>query len=268
MKTMILIIVLLLSAGPLHSFANSPNHADPLSSDARYHNDATIAFGIEADNDVADVYSSAPDTPKPDQEYIQAMQSFNRQMDEAMKNGSRQQMREAANGFLRIAEGHPDRWHPPYYASLAYALMGYMPGENPDEQDAFFTEAERLAGESESMVSESQIAERAEITVLKGFIMMGQLSLRPSERGQTLSPRVFKLFGEAIQMNEKNPRAQALMARMQYATASYTGQSTDGPCEVARNTFQLFDHEQEFQNDPLAPNWGRLIANQLTSMCE
>ncbi|HAZ26352.1 MAG TPA: hypothetical protein DCY95_18715, partial [Algoriphagus sp.] len=67
----------------------------------------------------------------------------------------------------------------------------------------------------------------SEVTALKGYAIMGKISLDPASRGQNLSPQAMQLFGKAINLDRENPRALYLMAQMEYGMAQFFGSGTD-----------------------------------------
>jgi hypothetical protein len=69
-----------------------------------------------------------------------------------------------------------------------------------------------------------------------------------------------------VQLNPENPRALALMAQMQYGTAQFFGSPTTEACTTLSLALQKFD---TFKSDnPLAPQWGRGMAEGLKEQCK
>lgn len=174
--------------------------------------------------------------------------------------GTISELQKAANAFQRISGIHDDEWLPPYYTALAYANMGYISNGGADEKDAFFTEAEKHLNRAETLSENS-----AEITTLKGYILMGRLNADPGNRGQRLSPRIFQLFEKALQMDPENPRAAILLARMEYGMAGFMGQNTAYICERISTHKELFSKSKD---DTLLPAWGEYILDNLLKECK
>jgi hypothetical protein len=72
-------------------------------------------------------------------------------------------------------------------------------------------------------------------------------------------------FGKALSLDPNNPRALALMAQMQFGTAQFLSSPTTEACATNEAALQKFG---SFKSDnPLAPKWGRGMAEELMSKC-
>jgi tetratricopeptide (TPR) repeat protein len=176
---------------------------------------------------------------------------------------SKAEYQAAANAFERIGNMNADAWHPPYYTAFAYAEMALTGLGSLEEKDALLEKAlEHIEKAAEISPSNS------EIIAMRGYIIMGQLSADPESRGQSLSPVVLQTFGKAMELDNTNPRAMALMAQMEYGMSQFFGQGTDKACRMAKASLELFEKESETApSDKLHPTWGREMAEGLGRSC-
>ncbi|MDX1372529.1 MAG: hypothetical protein R3321_08655, partial [Nitrososphaeraceae archaeon] len=165
-----------------------------------------------------------------------------------------------ANDFERISQKEPQEWLPLYYAAYSYINMGFMNSLTLSQKDIYFHKANELLKKA-STLSENN----SEITALKGYSKMGELSADAANRGQTLSPVVMQLFGMAIQQDPKNPRALYLMAQMEYGMAQFFGSSTDKACSYVAKSIPLFNEQDQ---NVLSPSWGANAAEAMANRCQ
>ena len=174
-----------------------------------------------------------------------------------------EQLRDAANGFSRIAEMNQDEWLPNYYAALALINAGFRT-EGLQAQDAFYHEAKVLLEKTVQAHGES-----AELLALKGYALMAELSADPSSRGQSMSGEVMNTFGRALSLDPQNPRAMLLMAQMELGTAQFFGQGPEKACGMVQNSIKLFEQEEKQQLDAtLSPVWGKDMAVKIAAQCQ
>lgn len=192
--------------------------------------------------------------------YEKAMAKELEQMQQARTNDDLQNV---ANAFVRIAERNTSEWLPQYYTAFTYANMAFRSAGSPQEKDALFAQAKKHAEKAQAIDPAN-----AEIVALQGYILMGELSVDPSSRGQSMSGLVMQTFGKAIGMDPTNPRALCLMAQMEAGTAKFFGQGPEKACSMAKSSLQLFDNEAAGSTPSLLPRWGRQMAEQLLSGCE
>ena len=188
--------------------------------------------------------------------YIKAMKKGLEAMDNA--NG-REDLQNAANMFDRIGEKESTEWLPSYYSGLCYVYMSFSQGLEPEDRDRYLAKATERA-DAAGMISENN----SEIVLLKGYISMAKLSADPASRGQTLSPLTMQMFGKAMEMDPTNPRAYALMARMELGMARFFGSGEEKACGLAYKSIELFDKEEVAS---IEPRWGQNIVNQMIEDC-
>lgn len=191
-------------------------------------------------------------------------EAMTEQINQLQKAESIMDLQASANAFLRISKMHSEEWLPLYYASLSYANIGYRSEGDVSKIDAWFDEAEKYADQAMELSKNN-----AELVALKGYILMGKLNASPATRGQSLSPRVMGTFQKALHMDEDNPRALILLARMQYGMAQFMGQKPTEACGMVSQAQQLFTKEASGRSDSntLMPAWGSDMAEQMEGAC-
>ncbi len=181
---------------------------------------------------------------------------------QAMKTiQNQEQSQQAVNGFLRIAEAKNTEWLPLYYAAYLQTIAAFRFEVNKDQ---YFDQAMELVNKADKIAPGN-----SEITALKGFILMGKLSVDPMTRGQELSPLAMQTFGKAIALDKENPRATTMMAQMEQGMAQFFGQGPEKACGLARVGLELFAKEEAKINENyLLPTWGKREAEQVAGACK
>lgn len=181
---------------------------------------------------------------------------------QAMKTiQNQEQSQQAVNGFLRIAEAKNTEWLPLYYAAYLQTIAAFRFEVNKDQ---YFDQAMELVNKADKIAPGN-----SEITALKGFILMGKLSVDPMSRGQELSPLAMQTFGKAIALDKENPRATTMMAQMEQGMAQFFGQGPEKACGLARVGLELFAKEEAKINENyLLPTWGKREAEQVAGACK
>ncbi|MDP2040244.1 MAG: hypothetical protein Q8S14_05785 [Algoriphagus sp.] len=174
---------------------------------------------------------------------------------------SAEESQAVANGFLRIAKAKSEEWLPLYYAAYLQTIAAFRFEVNKDQ---FFDQAMELVTKADKIAPNN-----SEITALKGFVIMGKLSVDPMSRGQEMSPLAMQTFGKAIALDNQNPRATTLMAQMEQGMAQFFGSGPEKACGLARIGLELFGKEEAKVDDNyLLPTWGKREAEQVASACK
>lgn len=191
-----------------------------------------------------------------------AYESAMKKQIQAMKTiQSPEESQAVANGFLRIAEVKNTEWLPLYYAAYLQAIAAFRFDVNKDQ---YFDQAMELVTKADKITPNN-----SEITALKGFIIMGKLSVDPMSRGQELSLLAMQTFGKAIALDKENPRATTLMAQMELGMAQFFGSGPEKACGLARVGLELFAKEEaKVTEDYLLPTWGKREAEQVAGACK
>ncbi len=192
-----------------------------------------------------------------DSAYYKVMEKALKMMQE---NNGLEEKQKTANLFDRISEKESNEWLPLYYSGLTYVYLSFSDSLDLNQRDNYLAKAKERANKAAEL-SENNV----EITVLLGYIDMARLSADPGSRGQALSPLVMQNFGKALDMDPTNPRALAMMARMEMGMAQFFGSGTEKACGLA--TLSLSSYAKETDTG-IQPSWGNGIAQQLVNSCE
>lgn len=189
--------------------------------------------------------------------YTEAMQ---KNIEIVYKGKSVEEIQAAVNAFERIGDAEKSKWEPFYYASYGYLMIALRVNEPATKDKQLDLALETLKRASAVNPGES------EIVALEGFIHMIRVSIDPASRGQQYSGLAMQTFGKAIAMNPENPRALSLMAQMQYGTARFFGSPTTEACATLQKALEKFESYKS--ENPLAPQWGRNMAEGMKEQCK
>jgi tetratricopeptide (TPR) repeat protein len=165
-----------------------------------------------------------------------------------------------SNGFIRIAEAKSEEWLPLYYAAYLQTVAAFRFEVNKDQ---YFDQAMELVNKADKIAPNN-----SEITALKGYVIMGKLSVDPMSRGQEMSPLALQTFGKAIALDKENPRATTLMAQMELGMSQFFGSGPEKACGLARVGLELYAKEEsKIDENYLLPTWGKREADQIASQC-
>ncbi|MFY0687248.1 MAG: hypothetical protein JXQ90_08790 [Cyclobacteriaceae bacterium] len=152
------------------------------------------------------------------------------------------------NQLVRIGDAEKDKWEPYYYAAFGYIRLMQM------NQDKSIQDQHLTAGLEQIEKADKIKPNESEITAMRGFIYMMQLTVDPASRGQQYSGMAFEQFQKATAQNPENPRAQYLLGQMQLGTAQFFGGGDGGSCATFEKAQTLIEREQ--LKSPIAPSWG------------
>lgn len=165
-----------------------------------------------------------------------------------------------ANGFIRIAEAKSEEWLPLYYAAWVQTTAAFR---FEVDKDQYFDQAMELVNKADKIAPNN-----SEITALKGYVIMGKLSVDPMSRGQEMSPLAMQTFGKAIALDKENPRATTLMAQMELGMSQFFGSGPEKACGLARVGLELFAKEEaKIDENYILPTWGKRNAQEVAGQC-
>lgn len=165
----------------------------------------------------------------------------------------------AINSLERIADAEKVKWEPFYYAAFGYLMMATNE-QGPAQKDNLLDQSLKNLEKAKTITPAE-----SEVIALEGFVHMIRVSVDPASRGQLYSGLAMQAFGKAIALNPDNPRALALMSQMQYGTAQFFGSSTADACKTLDRALEKFFLYKS--DNPLAPQWGRGMAEAMKSKC-
>ena len=170
------------------------------------------------------------------------------------------ELQSVVNTFERIGEAEKSKWEPYYYAAYGNLMM-VMKEQVPSKKDHYL-DLSLKAIEKGKAINPAE----SELIALEGFVHMMRVSVDPATRGQQFSGMAMQSFGKALALNPENPRALALLAQMQFGTAQFFGASTAEACETNETALAKFDTYKS--DNPLAPQWGKTMAEGFKEKCK
>ncbi len=171
-------------------------------------------------------------------------------------------LKSVANKFERIGAAESKKWLPSYYQAYCFIMMTTRE-KDVTKWDGFLDRADALLEQSQKIKKANMV----EILTLKGFSAMMRISVDPSVRGQEYSMKSAGFLQQAYQLDNKNPRANLMMAQMLFGTAQFFGSSTDEACQKLMNTKNLFEKEEE-EDSGIQPVWGKPQAEKMLKKCK
>ena len=166
----------------------------------------------------------------------------------------------AVNALERIASAEKTKWEPYYYAAFGNIMIAHRE-QDGTKKDTFLDQAIANIEKAKKIA-----AKESEIIALEGFVHIIRITVNPATRGQQYSGLAMQTLGRALSLNPENPRALALIAQTQYGTAQFLGSPTTEACATnaaALEKFATFKSE-----NPLAPKWGKGMAEETASNCK
>lgn len=164
------------------------------------------------------------------------------------------------SSFERIAETEKTKWEPYYYASFGYIMMANYEQDGA-KKDGYLDHAKGCVEKAKALAQGE-----SEIIALEGFVHMMRITIDPMSRGQQYSPLAYEAFNKALALNAENPRALSLLAQMQFGTAQFFNSSTGEACETVEKSIDKFETYKSV--NPLAPQWGKSVAQRLKEKCK
>ena len=187
-------------------------------------------------------------------------EQMTKNIDAIYKAQAPDQFQQAINAFERIGNAEKTKWEPFYYASFGY-LMQATREQDGGKKDQLLDLATASLDKAKT-IKENE----SEIVALEGFIYMIRLTVDPATRGPQYSGMAMQSFGKAVGLNPENPRALVFMAQMQFGTAEFFKSPTTEACATLAKSVEKF---AAFKTDnPLAPQWGKRMAEGLAEKCK
>jgi len=168
--------------------------------------------------------------------------------------------RDVAASFERIAEAEQSKWLPYYYAGLSFVWASHT------VQDGATIDG--LLDKAQAMVDKAGklSAKNDEIITLQGYIYMMKVAVDPANRGAQYSGMAMQQFGQAVGINDQNPRALLMMGRMQMGTDQFFGNDLSQSCGMIKKAAAMFETQEPKSN--IDPSWGKEMASMFMAQCD
>jgi len=182
---------------------------------------------------------------------VQAQKSWeaplNAQITKAQQSEKLEDLFAAVAIMERIAYSEKEEWIPAYYAAY-YNLTAFWRAGKDNVCNTCMEKTDEMLTIAEA------VANNDEVITMRAYYYQSQLAVSPM-KGPILGPKTTTLLYKAIEMNNKNPRAQYLLAQNLY----YTPEMFGGGMEKARPHLEaakeLFAAQEEVKG--LTPSWGK-----------
>lgn len=190
--------------------------------------------------------------------YDRAMTTSMEQLQEA---STKENFREVANRFDRIAAKEKDQWLPYYYAAYVKTILATME-KDPSIKDNVLDEAQSTINSIKN-IDHDQV----EVLTLEAFVNMIRISVDPANRGQVYSMKSAEFLDEAAAIEPDNPRTVLFMAHLQYGSLQFFNADPTPACEKFSQALKMFNDHQVSQ-EPFWPSWGKDQALAMIKQCE
>lgn len=167
---------------------------------------------------------------------------------------------DVAASFERIAEAERSKWLPFYYAGLSYVYASFTVQDGATI-DGLLDKAQLFADKAGKISAQND-----EIITLQGYIYMMKVAVDPASRGAQYSGMAMQQFGQALEINDQNPRALLLMGRMQMGIDQFFGNDMSQSCEMIKRAAAMFGMQQT--KSTIDPAWGKETASMFIGACD
>jgi tetratricopeptide (TPR) repeat protein len=161
--------------------------------------------------------------------------------------------------FGKIASHNKDHFEPLYYSAYCYIISSWQMSDIADKSI--------VLSKAKSQIDKAlKISpNNDELLVLEAFYYQAMIMTNPQKYGQSFSAKASELLQKAQSINNKNPRAEFLLAQnIYYRPAEYGGGK-----KVALPLFEKAEKLFSMQNtnNYLLPIWGEATNAEMTTQC-
>jgi hypothetical protein len=190
--------------------------------------------------------------------YEKAMQNALEQLEQCKNT---EDFNLAANTFYRIANVEKSEWLPLYYYAYSHIIMSFIENKDMVKKDEYLDVAESAI----NTLMESHPQE-SELYALQGFMYTARLVVDPASRGQKYMQLSGQSIGQALAINETNPRALYIQLSNETGMARFFGNDIAPYCErinLLLNNWEVYNDSQEFY-----PTWGKREVLGMAKDCD
>lgn len=186
-------------------------------------------------------------------------QQFEKGMGKAFGLWKEGKSAEATAMFERIASAEKNSWLPNYYVALVNTTEAFNPA-NREKVTALLTKAQDAL--DVELVKEPN---NAELMVMQALLHTAWVAYDPMTNGMKLSGTIMELYGKAIAIDPKNPRAVFGKAEYEIGGAKWTGADVKALCKDVERSVELFTNFKP--ETPFHPTWGFDRAQEALKNC-
>lgn len=176
------------------------------------------------------------------------------------KASTAEEYQNAVNAFDRIANAEKTKWEPLYYSAFGNVMMAIREKDG-SKKDKFLDLALEAMQKAKAIKPDE-----SELFAMEGFVHMIRVTVDPATRGQQFSSKAFESYNKALALNPGNPRALSLLAQMEFGTSQFFNAPTTDACNTNNKALEKFSTQKS--DNPLAPMWGKGMAEELKDRCE
>jgi len=169
------------------------------------------------------------------------------------------ELQKAVNSFERIANAEKEKWEPLYYSAFGNVMLANRETDGT-KKDSYLDLALASIEKAKTIKPND-----SEIIAMEGFVYTIRITVDPAARGQQFSSKAFEAYQKALTINPENPRALALMAQIEFGMAQFFKSPTTSACATNLKAIEKFETAKP--ENPLAPMWGKSVAEGLKSKC-
>ena len=147
-----------------------------------------------------------------------------------------------------------------YYSAFGYVMMANREKENA-KKDSYLDLAMASIDKAKK-INENE----SEIIAMEGFIHMMRVTIDHASRGQKYSSLSIQAFEKSLALNPENPRALMLLAQLQFGTSKFFGAPSTQACSTLTKSLEKFETFKS--ENPIAPHWGKQMAEGLKQNCQ
>ncbi len=161
--------------------------------------------------------------------------------------------------FAGIAETNPNRFEPLYYSAYSYILASWQVNESSRKKE-ILSKAKINIDKAIKLSPNNN-----ELLVLEAFYYQAMIMTNPQKYGQSYSAKANGLLVRAQNINDKNPRAEFLLAQNIYYTPTEYGGGKEKALPLFKKAAILF--KEQNTSNYLMPIWGEYTNNQMVEKC-
>lgn len=167
--------------------------------------------------------------------------------------------KQLGNEFAEIAADNSNKFEPLYYSAYSYIIASWQVKDSKEKIEVLDLAKKEL----DLALAISQ--NNDELLVLQAFYYQAMIMVNPQKYGQSYSGKANELLIKAQTINNKNPRAEFLLAQNTYYTPEQYGGGKDKALPLFNKAANLF-MAQDTKNY-LSPVWGEQTNKEMLNKC-
>lgn len=163
-----------------------------------------------------------------------------------------------AAAFERIGDAEKTQWLPYYYAAFCNIMKGF--NDAKVNKDEVATKAEEILEKAEALEPKN-----SEIFVLKNMASTLHMLVDPQARYMQYGPKGGQYLATAMQLDPNNPRAYLMQGQGVFGMPVQFGGGKEKAKPLFEKSVALFQTQKPA---PMAPRWGKSLAEKMLASCQ